>query len=228
MGNKKPDYLNVAIEAARRSGEIILQNLGRLSKEDVTSKQASDYVTRVDRDSEQIIIKAIHNVFPNHHFLAEETIHEDLEKECLWIIDPLDGTTNYIHGYPQFSVSIALQYRGQVILGVIYDPLRKEIFAAEKSKGAFLNNNPIKVSMATLRDSLITTGFPFRKKDFIDLYLKLFRNIFLIIEEAGGIITDFRGRKEYLLTGNIVAGTPALHKEILKEVQEIFKGVIER
>jgi myo-inositol-1(or 4)-monophosphatase len=267
MGNNKSDFFKVAFDASQRAGEIINRNLGGLSEKDVVSKNASDYVTRVDRESEQVIIKTIQSAFPDHHYLAEETIQEALKREYLWIIDPLDGTTNFIHGYPQFSVSIALQYRGHIILGVIFDPLKKELFTAEKDKGAFQNKKPMRVSNTTIRESLITTGFPFRKKEFIDLYLNLFRNIFhkvsdirragsaaldlawlaagrcdgffeiglspwdiaagsLIIEEAGGTISDFGGGGEFLSTGNIVAGTPHTHKEILNEVKTVFRGII--
>jgi myo-inositol-1(or 4)-monophosphatase len=276
--NKKKDFLNTAVLAAERAGEFILNNVGNISPSEVDTKQASDFVTQVDRDSEQIIIKTIKDKFTEHSFLAEESVKKVQTDEYpwyepsgshRWIIDPLDGTTNYIHGYPSFSVSIALEYRGEIITGVIFDPLRNELFTAEKEKGAFLNRTPIKVSAVTdLKNSLITTGFPFRKKECIDMYLKLFKNIFngvsdirragsaaldlahlasgrcdgffeiglspwdiaagsLIIKEAGGLVTDFGGGEDYLSTGNIVSGTPAIHKEILKEVQGVFKGIID-
>ncbi len=273
-------FLNTAVKAAKLAGEVILNNLGKILEEDVALKQSSDFVTRVDRDSEQVIINTIKESFPDHHFLAEESIKEPESEGYRWIIDPLDGTTNYIHGFPAFSVSIALEYspctlpvvRGkkELILGVILDPLRNELFTAVKGKGAFLNGQPIKVSaVCALKDSLITTGFPFRKKELIDAYLKLFKNIFhrvsdirragsaaldlaylasgrcdgffeiglspwdiaagsIMIKESGGVITDFAGGNDYLLTGNIVAGPPAVHKEILKEVRGVFKGIIDR
>jgi myo-inositol-1(or 4)-monophosphatase len=187
-----------------------------------------------------------------------------------WIIDPLDGTTNYIHQYPVFSVSIALEYRKERIAGVIYDPLRDDLFTATKGNGAFLNGTRIAVSpVEHLKDSLICTGFPFRQKERIDLYLRLFKNIFnrvsdmrragsaaldlaylacgrcegffeiglspwdiaageLMIREAGGIVCDFGGGNNYLTTGNIVAGTPAVYEKLLKEVREVFAGVITR
>lgn len=270
MVNKNNNFLSTAVKAARLAGELILNSLGRISKDDVSMKQASDFVTRVDKDSEQIIIKTIKNSFPDHSFLAEESGKESDSEHYRWIIDPLDGTTNYIHGYPMFSVSIALEYKGEIILGVIFDPLRNEIYTAEKGRGAFLNGKPVKVSsVSSLKNSLITTGFPFRKKEMIDMYLKLFRNIFykvsdirragsaaldlahlacgrcdgffeiglspwdiaagsLLIKEAGGVVTDFGGEEDYLLTGNVVAGSPALHKEILEEVKKVFKETIDR
>jgi myo-inositol-1(or 4)-monophosphatase len=267
---ERENFLNTAIEAARLAGKIILDNIGRISKEDIGLKQASDFVTRVDRDSETAIINTIKERFPRHFILAEESIKETETDTFRWIIDPLDGTTNYIHGYPVFSVSIALQCRKEVITGVIFDPLKNELFSAEKGKGAFLNGRPITVSaVSALQGSLITTGFPFRKKEFINEYLKLFKNIFnkvsdlrragsaaldlayvacgrceaffeiglnpwdvaagsIIIKEAGGIVTDFGGGKGYLLTGNIVAGNPAVHKKILREVKRVFKRVIDK
>lgn len=283
------EFLSTAVRAARLAGEVILNNLGRISKDEVDIKQASDFVTRVDKDSEQIIINTIKERFPHHLFLAEESVKEaETGGYCQygpsgshrWIIDPLDGTTNYIHGYPAFSVSIALEYspctpsvvrgKDEIISGVIFDPLRNELFTAEKGKGAFLNGQPIKVStVSELKDSLITTGFPFRRKELIDVYLKLFRKLFhkvsdlrragsaaldlahlasgrcdgffeiglspwdiaagsILIKEAGGVVTDFRGESDYLSTGNIAAGTPTLHKEILKEIKDVFKGIIEK
>src|SRR4030065_571067 len=171
-----------------------------------------------------------------------------------WIIDPLDGTTNYIHGYPVFSISIALEYAGEIIIGVTLDPLRNELFWTEKGSGAYLNCLPMEVSKVNIGESLVTTGFPFRNKEMIDTYLKLFKNIFLkvsdlrragsaaldlaylacgrcdgffelglspwdiaagslLIREAGGVITDFGGGHDHLLTGNVVAGKPAIHEK---------------
>ncbi|GAB4538717.1 MAG: inositol monophosphatase family protein [Thermodesulfovibrionia bacterium] len=261
-------YLDTAIRAVRLASGFIIKNLGRVSECDISIKSASDFVTYVDKESERIIIETIKADFPDHTIMAEETLKED--GEHLWIIDPLDGTTNYIHGYPMFSVSVALRYHGEIVIGVIHDPLRDELYTAIKGGGAFLNERPIHVSnVDVLRNSLIATGFPFRKKEMIDQYLKLFKALFnrvsdirragsaaldlahlacgrcdgffeiglspwdiaggsLLIKEAGGIITDFGGTDEYLNTGNVVAGTPTLHDEILKEVRDVFRGVIDR
>lgn len=266
---ERKKFLVTAIKAARLAGEIILGNLGKISKKDIGLKKASDFVTSVDKESERIIIDTIKENFTDHLFLAEESLKECGKEAYRWIIDPLDGTTNYIHGYPVFSVSIALEYKREIILGVTFDPLKNELFQAEKGAGAFLNSKPIKVSSVNLEESLITTGFPFRKKEMTDSYLKLFKNIFfkvsdlrragsaaldlaylacgrcdgffelglspwdiaagsLFIKEAGGVVTDFGGGTKYLLTGNIVAGNPEVHKEMLKEVKGIFKGVIDK
>jgi myo-inositol-1(or 4)-monophosphatase len=266
----KNEFLGTAFRAAMLAGEFIIKNLGKISKDDVDMKQASDYVTRVDKESEQLILTTIKKKYPNHHFLAEESINKAETGEYLWIIDPLDGTTNYIHGYPAFSVSIALEHNKGIILGVIFDPLKDEIFTAEKGKGSFLNGNPVKVSAVNnLENSLITTGFPFRRKNLIDPYLKLFKNLFnkvsdirragsaaldlahlacgrcdgffeiglspwdiaagnILIKETGGVITDLGGGPDYMSTGNIVAANPDLHEKILKEVKDVFGGIINK
>jgi myo-inositol-1(or 4)-monophosphatase len=267
--NKK-EFLDTAIKAARLAGQVIVNHLGKISKMDIGLKQASDFVTSVDKESEKVIIDTIKEHFSDHHFLAEESLKEFGNGKYRWIIDPLDGTTNYIHSYPVFSVSIALEFEGGLVLGVILDPLRNELFWAEKEAGAFLNGNPIKVSeVSTINESLITTGFPFRSKEMIDPYLKLFKNLFLkvsdlrragsaaldlaylacgrcdgffelglspwdiaagslLITEAGGLITDFGGGPHYLMTGNIIAGNPSVHGEILGEVKKVFKGTIDK
>jgi myo-inositol-1(or 4)-monophosphatase len=262
--------LQTAVIAARSAGQIILDNLGRLSKDDVSLKQVSDFVTRADKEAEACIVRRIRERYPDHHVLAEETVKETAREGYRWIIDPLDGTTNFIHQYPVFCVSIALELQGKIITGVIFDPLRKDLFFAEKGKGAYLNEQPITASTTTAcPDSLITTGFPFKKKELIDPYLKLFKNVLLkvsdlrragsaaldlaylaagrcegffeiglspwdiaagslIIEEAGGVITDFGGGDEYLSTGNVVAGNKTIQKELLSEVQGVFGGTIDK
>jgi myo-inositol-1(or 4)-monophosphatase len=189
------DFLKTAVTAARRAGDIILKNLGHLSTGDIQSKQESDFVTEVDRLSESVIMQVIREKFPSHSFLAEETLKQEEQDNYRWIIDPLDGTTNYIHGFPMFSVSIALEYKREIIVGVVFDPLRDELFHALKDSGAFLNNNPVQVSdITSLKKSLITTGFPFRKKDMIDLYLEAFKKIFNNVSDlrrAGSAALDF-------------------------------------
>ncbi|MEW6002395.1 MAG: inositol monophosphatase family protein [Nitrospirota bacterium] len=186
--------LPVAIQAAKLAGQIIVNNLGKISRKDIALKQTSDFVTRVDRDSEDTVIKAIKECFPDHSFLTEESLKEAETEKYRWIIDPLDGTTNYIHGYPVFSISIALEYKKEIILGVILDPLRNELFTVEKGKGALLNGNPIKVSpICMVKNSLITTGFPFREKELIDPYLRVFKNLFLKVSDlrrAGSAALD--------------------------------------
>lgn len=262
-------FLDVAVRAARHAQGIILGNLGKLSSSDVGRKQSSDFVTRVDRESEKAIIETIRGAFPNHLFIAEESAQEAPEGKHRWIIDPLDGTTNYIHQYPVFSVSIALEYDGELVLGVVLDPVREELYTAEKGRGAFLNGKPIRVSgVSSFSDALIATGFPFRQKERTDLYLKAFKNVFLrtsglrragsaaidlayvasgrcdgffelglapwdmaagdvIIREAGGVVTDFGGGQGHVWTGNVVAGNPSVHQELLGEIRKAFAGVID-
>ena len=187
------EFLETAVAAAMDAGEIIVRNLGRISKDDIGLKEASDFVTRVDLESEEMIIRKIREVFPHHHFLSEEGTKER-ESEYRWIIDPLDGTTNFIHGYPIFSVSIALEHEGETVIGVVFDPMRNEFFTAEKENGSFLNSLPIRVSgVDTMGRSLITTGFPFRKREFIDTYLRIFKGIFLKVSDlrrAGSAAID--------------------------------------
>lgn len=136
--SKRDDFLTTAIKAAKVAGDIILCNLCKISKNDIGLKQASDFVTHVDRESENAIIRIIKEDFPDHHFLAEESDRDADTGTYLWIIDPLDGTTNYIHGFPVFAISIALQHKNEIVTGVIFDPYKDELFTAEKGKGAFL------------------------------------------------------------------------------------------
>jgi myo-inositol-1(or 4)-monophosphatase len=171
--------LKAAVTAARLAGDIILRNLGQLSPSDIQTKQAFDFVTRVDRWSEAVIVNTIKEKFPHHFFLSEETLRQKGDGNYRWIIDPLDGTTNYIHRYPMFSVSIALEYQNRIVLGVVFDPLRDELFHAVRGSGTFLNNDKIRVSETDmLEKSLIATGFPFRKKELTDSYLEAFKKIF--------------------------------------------------
>lgn len=187
------EFLDTAIKSARLAGKIIVDNLGKISRKDIATKRPFDFVTSVDKESERIVIETIKKDFPDHLFLTEESLKECGKETYRWIIDPLDGTTNYIHGYPVFSVSIAVEFKGDIIIGVTFDPLRDELFYAEKGTGSFLNDKPIKVSEADLKNGLITTGFPFRKKEMIDSYLEVFKNIFFKVSDlrrAGSAALD--------------------------------------
>jgi myo-inositol-1(or 4)-monophosphatase len=172
------NYLKTAVEAAGLAGEFILENRGSLSPADISRKQAFDFVTRIDRESERMILDIIRESFPDHDILAEES-RKDIETDGFrWIIDPLDGTTNFIHGFPVTAVSIALQYMKEIIVGVVFDPFRQDLFTAMKGKGAFLNGSRITVSGTDkMGSALIGTGFPFKKKDLIDPYLQLFKKV---------------------------------------------------
>jgi myo-inositol-1(or 4)-monophosphatase len=176
--------LGIAEDAARRAGAYIREHLGSLTAEDIDAKQAADYVTVVDRESESLIIRMIQNTFPDHWFLAEESQRDAATDGYRWIIDPLDGTTNFIHGIPVFAVSISLQHAGKIIVGVVFDPMRDELFAATRGGGAFLNGRKISVStVGPLADTLIATGFPFKRRDLVDHYLAAFRRILMRVSD---------------------------------------------
>ena len=159
--------LNFAIETARDAGQILLEKFGR--KIDISMKGDINLVTEADLASEKLIIERIRSYYPKHAILAEEAgdaVLLDGVNTWKWIIDPLDGTTNFAHGYPCFCVTLALEHDGEIVLGVTYDPTRNELFAAEKGKGASLNNKPIRVSETEkLADALIVTGFPYNFKE---------------------------------------------------------------
>lgn len=163
--------LNIAVRAARRAGTIISRSLNRLDEIQVDQKGHQDFVTRVDKEAEAAIIDTLLTAYPEHAILAEESGRSG-ESDYLWIIDPLDGTTNFVHGYPQFAVSIALQVNGVVEQGVIYDPCRDELFTATKGAGALLDNRKIRVSRCRkLNQSLLATGFPVRNPETLKKFM---------------------------------------------------------
>jgi myo-inositol-1(or 4)-monophosphatase len=249
--------LNIAVRAARSAGNIIVRSIDRLDIISVSTKGRNDYVTEVDRAAEQEIIRILHKAYPNHGIRGEESGSAQGD-EHLWIIDPLDGTTNFMHGFPQFAVSIALLRRGLLMQAVIYDPLRQELFTATRGSGALLNDRRLRVShQHSLDGALLGTGFPFRSHERLDAYLDSFRAVFtqaagirrpgaaaldlayvaagrldgfweiglkewdvaagaLLIQEAGGIITDLKGGEDYLVTGSVIAGTPRVHADMVK------------
>ena len=169
--------LNIAVKAARRAGNLIHRAADNLDHLTVTKKSNADYVSEVDKAAERTIIQTILDVYPTHAILAEESGAQG-ESEYLWIIDPLDGTTNFLHGYQQYSVSIALQHNGILTQAVIYDPTKNDLFTATRGRGAFLNDRRIRVSKrAELADSLIGTGFPYSKFDHLDAYMNILRDM---------------------------------------------------
>jgi len=172
--------LNIAIKAARAAGAIINRASLDVERLTVTAKSHNDFVTEVDQAAEDAIIATILEAYPGHGILAEESgdSHGAKDSEYVWIIDPLDGTTNFIHGFPVYAVSIALAYRGQVQQAVVYDPCRNDMFYASKGRGAYLNDRRIRVSKRTrMLESLIGTGFPFRKGDNFQRYMKMFEEV---------------------------------------------------
>ena len=167
--------IDVAKEAARIGGEILLENYGKITSEEVESKGKNNFVTFVDRLSEEKIIEKILSVYPDHDIYAEESGKHKKKSDYRWLIDPLDGTTNYIQGIPLFSVTIALQKDNEIILGVTYDPIRNEMFHAEKGKGAYLNNTRLQISTKeNLSTCVVATGFPYKAYQDIGSYLKSF------------------------------------------------------
>ncbi|MEQ8288829.1 MAG: inositol monophosphatase family protein [Gammaproteobacteria bacterium] len=170
--------LNIAIRAARAAGDLIVREIDRIDDIGFDSKGENDFVTDVDKGAEQVIINTIHQSYPEHAFLAEES-GQSGDSEFVWIIDPLDGTTNFMHGFPHYAVSIALQHRGRLDQAVIYDPLRQELFTASRGKGAQLNNRKIRVtSKRELKGTLLGTGFPFREDQDIEVFLESFRRLY--------------------------------------------------
>ncbi len=172
--------LNIAIKAARAAGAIINRASLDIERLQVTAKSHNDFVTEVDQAAEQAIIDIIREAYPGHGILAEESGRTQGAKhsDFVWIIDPLDGTTNFIHGFPVYAVSIALAWRGQVQQAVVYDPTRNDLFYASRGKGAYLNDRRIRVSKRTrMLDALIGTGFPFRKGDNFQRYMKMFEDV---------------------------------------------------
>lgn len=251
--------MTIAVRAARAAGNVIIRQIDHVQDLPISEKSRNDFVTEVDRQAETMIIDTILKTYPDHAILAEES-GEQGKSEYVWIIDPLDGTTNYLHGFPQYAVSIALQHKGLLNQAVIYDPLRQELFTASRGDGAYLNERRIRVSNRKhLTGALLGTGFPFKEGARIEQYLETFRTLFpktagirragaasldlayvacgrldgfwefglkpwdmaagvLLIEEAGGMISDFKGGNSYLQTGNIIAGSPKIFTEIIGSI----------
>ncbi len=176
--------LNIALRAARAAGKTIMRAMNHMDERKVTSKTHNDYVSDVDHQAEQEIIQIIRRAYPTHSILAEESGKVDGD-DFVWIIDPLDGTTNYLHGFPQFSVSIAIRYKGRLEHGVIYDPLKEEIFTASRGEGAMLENRRLRVTpIKTLSGSLLGTGIPFKDQRYMDEYLQMLK---VLSKDAAGI-----------------------------------------
>jgi len=177
--------LNIAVRAARAAGDIIVRNMDRLDRIKVVTKQNNDFVSNVDHMSEQAIISTIKQAYPEHGILAEESGSQAENSEYQWIIDPLDGTTNYLHGFPQFAVSIALKHKNRLEVGVIYDPVSQELFTAIRGDGAKLNDKKIRVTNHKgLNNALLGTGFPYYDQSYIDTYLETMK---ALMQKTAGI-----------------------------------------
>ena len=252
--------LNVAVKAARRAGSIITRASEDISSLTISDKGFNDFVSEVDLASEKEIIRVLKSAYPDHAFLGEESglTHQ---AENVWIIDPLDGTTNFLHGFPQYCISIALEQKGEITQAVIYDPNRNDLFTATKGQGAYLNQRRMRVSSKSkLNESILGTGFPFRDFEHLPVYLKILEEVIrgtsgirrpgsaaldlayvaagwfdgffeinlskwdiaaggLLVMEAGGIVSDFSEKNEWLESGNIIATTPKIYEPLVKIVQ---------
>jgi myo-inositol-1(or 4)-monophosphatase len=258
--------LNIALRAARSAGELIVRSTDRLDAISVNEKEAKDYVTEIDKAAEQCIVNALRKAYPNHGILGEEgglLEGSGDGADYLWIIDPLDGTTNFVRGIPHYAVSIACKYRGRLEHAVVLDPVRQEEFTASRGRGAAVNGRRLRVSTRkSLEGALLGTGFPFKdgQMDNLDAYLKMFRSLVgqtsglrragaasldlayvaagrfdafwefglsewdmaagaLLIQEAGGLVSDFSGGHDFLEKGQIVAGNTKCFKAVLTAIQ---------
>ena len=170
--------LNIAVGAARLAGDIIIRHMEQVEHLKITAKQEHDYYSEVDIKAEQAIIQAIRKAHPSHSILAEESGFHEGDSDITWIIDPLDGTANYLHSFPFFAVSIAIKIKGRIEHGLVYDPLRHECFSASRGRGARLNDKKIRVSKQTqLSASLLATGLPLRDSNLRQTYLPLMQSV---------------------------------------------------
>ncbi|HUQ28452.1 MAG TPA: inositol monophosphatase family protein [Usitatibacter sp.] len=170
--------LNTAVKAARKAGSLITRASFDVDKLTVRAKRQNDFVSEVDHAAEDAIISILREAYPDHGILAEESGSRDADAEYVWVIDPLDGTTNFLHGFPQYCVSIGLLHKGKPMQAVVYDPNRNELFTATKGVGAYLNDRRIRVSATDkLENSLMGTGFPFREVGHLDDYMRMFKNV---------------------------------------------------
>lgn len=173
--------INIGVSAARAAGRIIVRYMNRMEGVSVQEKQRHDFVSEVDRAAEAEIVRTIRRVYPEHAVLAEESGYSRgrAESEPEWVIDPLDGTTNFLRDFPHFAVSIGIRERGRPMHGIVYDPVREELFVASQGRGAFLNDRRIRVNERKgISDALLATGFPYRERDLLDAYMNAFRALY--------------------------------------------------
>ncbi|MGQ0620261.1 MAG: inositol monophosphatase family protein [Panacagrimonas sp.] len=243
--------INIAVSAARSAGNFIMRHVDRVPQLQVEKKGRNDFVTQVDRGAESEIIKTIHKAYPQHAILGEEG-GQIGDNEVMWIVDPLDGTTNFLHGFPHFAVSIGISVKGRLEHGVIYAPCTQDLYIASRGAGATLNNRKLRVSGCKDMDqALIGTGVPIRAVN-LDAYIPMLRNVvantagvrragsaaldlayvaagrldafwelnlkpwdiaagIVLVQEAGGMVSEIYGQPDPMLTGHILAATPKLH-----------------
>jgi len=255
-------HISAMKTAADQAADLLIKRFGHLQKKQIKAKALNDFVTVVDKESQKKVIRSLKKAYPSYGVRAEEDgVYE--KKERMWVIDPLDGTSNYIHQFPMFCISIGLTENDVPIAGLVYDPLHKEYFSAVRGQGAFLNRKKISVSrVSKLKNAFLATGFPFRAKKHFEPYHQSFRYFFyrssgirrggsaaldlcytacgrfdgfwelglsvwdmaagaLIVEEAGGAVSDFAGNGNYLINGNIVASNKRIHTSLVKPLKGI-------
>lgn len=253
--------LNTAFKAARRAGDMMMRAASNLSSVKVDSKAFNDFVSDVDRQAENIIVDILQEAYPHHAILTEETGQIGKQNaEFMWIIDPLDGTSNYLHGHPQYAISMALLEKGVLKEALVYAPERNDLYTASRGQGALLNDRRIRVSnRIEMNQCLIGTGFPVVNQTMMDTYLAILKDFLgktagarregaasldlcslaagrfdgffefnlkpwdiaagaLIVQEAGGIVTDMHGEQTWLETGNVVAANPKILVQMLKTI----------
>ena len=254
--------ITIGVRAARAAGNVITRAMPRLHEIQIDNKQPFDFVTKVDLQAEEQIISTIKKAYPDHAILAEESGGQGDEQQPQWIIDPLDGTTNFLHGIPQFAVSIAIKEHGRLLAGIVYDPLSQDLYTTVRGQGAVLNGRKIRVSQRhELAESLIGTGLPFLPHHPFDDYVKILKPVMmqtagvrragaaaldlayvasgkldgfwemglkpwdmaagvLLIQEAGGFVTDLEGQDSYLKTGYLCCGNPKIHARLLSIIEK--------
>ncbi|MFT5259478.1 MAG: myo-inositol-1(or 4)-monophosphatase [Saprospiraceae bacterium] len=262
--------LNIGIKAVRLASKVILQSIDRVDQLDIQSKGRNDFVTQVDKKAEELIIETILAAYPDHQILAEESGksgQSERRSQYQWIIDPLDGTTNYLHQYPVFTISLAIMEKGQLIGAIVYDPTRDEMFTAIRGKGAQLNDRRIRASQTpNFASALIGTGMPDKDMKYLAPWTKSFQMLaphvngirrsgsaaldlayvacgrfdgfweyglstwdlaagVLLIQEAGGLVSDTEGKQNMLETGHIIAGNTKLFSKLQVIVKEHAKGI---
>ena len=249
--------LNIAVRAARQAGNVIARNIDRFDTFSVSEKGTNDFVTEIDRVAERRIIDTVRRSYPDHAFLAEESgAHGRSDFE--WIIDPLDGTTNFVHGFPHLAVSIGVRHRGRLEHAVVFDPLRQELFTASRGSGARLDDRRIRVAgKSGLKGALLGSGFVFRELARLDPYLATLKTLIsgsaqirrggsaaldlayvaagrldgfwelglapwdvaagaLLVQEAGGIVTEPDGGADYVRSGDVAAANPKVLRAMLR------------
>ena len=258
--------LDTAVKAAKEAGSIALRKFGELDLTEIRPKEYKDFVTEVDKACEQSIAATITSTFPDDSMLCEEGSVANGHSGRRWIVDPLDGTLNFIHSFPVFSISIALcDARNDLLAGVVYQPVLDELFTAEKGNGAYLNDNPINVSQRHDPEHLlIATGIPFKEYHYLESYVSMLKDVIhdsagirragsaaidlaytacgrfdafweyklfpwdysagvLLVREAGGIVTSFKGSNDVSAHHSIIAGTPSTHPLLLEKAKKHFQ-----